>query len=695
MYKLHSLLGFTAASVAVLALADDGVDQYGRPLSDGAGPVWHADMPLPVPRAMVLFSTGTNPLFADGFQHDPGSWPEAVAIGDVTGDGRNDVVLTTTRYFDPDNDYHVFVYPQLEDGTLGLPAKYPYQATANRTGLQLADFDDDGVLDIAVGHGQGLTMLLADGAGGFDINVIPAGIAADTLSTFDVNLDGDTDLVGLSWSAGAEVLLGNGAGGFFDQYPLATNAAGYNDQEAADLNNDGFTDLAVMSGQSYAVPNLSVHLNDGEGSLLQADTYFVGQNELTDGIGLGDINGDGLTDVVLSRGRNSPTHLWLYHQDAQGTLLGPDTIASYDIPETVEVADINRDGLDDVLVLHGGWTQLGVYLQGPDGLTDEQLVPIPYASHYSPHGLAIGDIDSNGCPDVAIADYNHGLVTLMGQSCPEGPKLARGVIESVGTNWMTVDLPHVYGSMVVVATPNYDAASPPAVVRVRDAEGSSFQVKIDPVGGGVPANVAVHYLAVEEGVYTETEHGVSMEAVKFTSTVTDHRASWQGEARSYANAYAEPVVLGQVMSANDPLFSVFWARGGSRTSPPSSNQLYVGKTVNEDPYRTRADETIGYIVIEAGSGELDGVGYVASLGGDSVKGMEDNPPFAYPLSGLSAPTVAVTSLAGMDGGNGGWAVLYGDSAVLADSLELAVDEDQLQDNERKHTTEQMGYIVFE
>ncbi len=694
MRNLHFIPGMTAVSAVSLA-AGNNTDLYGRALPGSFRPVLHSDTPKTMRHVSASMLTDGDSLFRDGFRHHPGSWPEAVTVGDVTGDGRNDVVMTTTYYFDSENDHCVFVYPQQADGTLGEPDRYPYRAMANRTGLQLTDLDADGVPDIVVGHDQGLTVLLADGSGGFDTNLIPAGIAANTLSAFDVNLDGDADLVGLSWSAGAEVLLGDGAGGFFDQYPLATNAAGYNDQEAGDLNNDGFTDLAVMSGQSYAVPNLSVHLNDGDGNLRPPDTYFVGQSELTSGIGLGDIDNDGLTDVVLSRGSNSPTHLWLYYQNEAGTLSGPETISSYDIPETVEVADINRDGLDDVLVLHGGWLQMGVYLQGPEGLTDEQLVPIPYASHYSPYSLAIGDIDSDGCPDAAIADYNHGLVTLTGQSCPEGPKLARGVVEGVGTDWMMVDLPHAYGSMVVVATPGYDVESPPAVVRIRDAEGSSFQMKVDPAGGVTPTNVDVHYLVVEEGVYTEAEHGVTLEAVKFSSTVTDHRGSWAGEAREYANAYVNPVVVGQVMSYNDPAFSTFWARGSSRAHPPSANRLFVGKTVSEDPDRVRLDETVGYIVIEAGSGEINGVGYVAGLGSDSVRGIQNNPPFFYPITGVNDPTAAVASLAGMDGPNGGWAVLYGDAPVSATGIGLAVDEDQARDGERKHTTEQVGYIVVE
>ena len=49
----------------------------------------------------------------------------------------------------------------------------------------------------------------------------------------------------------------------------------------------------------------------------------------------------------------------------------------------------------------------------------------------------------------------------------------------------------------------------------------------------------------------------------------------------------------------------------------------------------------------------------------------------------------------MDGINGGWAVLYGPGAIGTTPLRLAIDEDWSLDSERSHTTEQVGYIVFE
>ena len=176
---------------------------------------------------------------------------------------------------------------------------------------------------------------------------------------------------------------------------------------------------------------------------------------------------------------------------------------------------------------------------------------------------------------------------------------------------------------------------------------------------GSPLSADVHYLVVESGVYDAATYGVQLEAVKYNSTVADENNSWVGETRTYGQSYVTPVVVGQVMSANDPEESVFWARGSSRTNPPNASNLVTGKTVNEDPNTTRANETIGYVVLEAGNGSVAGLNYQALLGADSVRGVGNAPPYDYVLSGLSAASVAVTSLAGMDGNNGGWALLYG------------------------------------
>src|SRR5215472_1272480 len=171
------LLGtFTAGSRPASASSATPLDTYGRPLADSLGPIdyreeqgtWvarHADGSItPAPATVSPHTVPTNPRAVSDYRlgtyvaHPVGSWPDAVAIGDVTGDGRADVVLTTTFYFDALNDYCVFVFPQQPDGTLGAPMRFPYLATANRNGIVLVDLNEDGILDVVVGHETGITV---------------------------------------------------------------------------------------------------------------------------------------------------------------------------------------------------------------------------------------------------------------------------------------------------------------------------------------------------------------------------------------------------------------------------------------------------------------------------------------------------------------------------------------------------------
>ena len=123
-----------------------------------------------------------------------------------------------------------------------------------------------------------------------------------------------------------------------------------------------------MSGQTYAVPNVSVLPQLAVGGLGTAAPYTVRANTNTQGIGVGDVNSDGLNDVVASYGGNRPNaFLAVLTQTGSSTLVGPVSYPSYDIPEPVDVADLDLDGRADVVTLHGGWSKAGAYLQQLDG----------------------------------------------------------------------------------------------------------------------------------------------------------------------------------------------------------------------------------------------------------------------------------------------------------------------------------------
>lgn len=350
---------------------------------------------------------------------------DAVAIGDVTGDGRADIVFTTGYSNDPANDFHLFVLPQLADGTLGAAVPYSTAGayTARPGSLDLGDVTGDGRTDVVVGLDRtGIQVFpgAADGTLGSPMFVATPDSTRVAIGDFDG--DAYADVAGIGWGSNSVTTFSGGASGLEATGTYPARHGGYDDLEIGDVTGDGRDDLVVMSGQLYANPNLSVLAQLAGGGFAAAAEYTIGTNILTNGIGLGDVTADGRVDVVASYGGNRPySFVAVFAQTAAGTLAAPVSYPSYDIPEPVEVADLNGDGRAEVVTVHGGWQRVGVYGGQSNGaLASEALYAVPYASHYNVQGLAIGDVNGDGRPDIVEADYNYGLV-LLANGAPPAP----------------------------------------------------------------------------------------------------------------------------------------------------------------------------------------------------------------------------------------------------------------------------------
>jgi hypothetical protein len=364
------------------------------------------------------------------------SEPDAITIGDVTGDGRSDIVVTTGYSNDPLNDFHLVVLAQGANGTLLPPVLYATAGsyTARPGSVAIGDIDGDGRADVVVGldrYGVQVFPQQADGTLGTPTIALSEDSTRVRVGVLDKS--GRDQVAGIGWGTGTITQFADTGAGFVVARTYAARHDGYDDLEIADVTGDGKSDLIVMSGQGL-VPNLSVLAALDSGTFGAAAEYSVGGSVLTHGIGVGDVTGDGRKDVVASYGGNKPSSfIGVFAQTAGGTLASPTNVASYDIPEPVEVADLDLDGRADVVTLHGGWQRAGVYRGRADGtLTSEMLYLIPYASHYNPHGLAIGDVNGDGWPDIVAADYNNGVIVLRNNglaatSVPAAPTLTSAV----------------------------------------------------------------------------------------------------------------------------------------------------------------------------------------------------------------------------------------------------------------------------
>ncbi|MEM9316758.1 MAG: hypothetical protein AAGA95_19280, partial [Pseudomonadota bacterium] len=312
--------------------------------------------------------------------------------------------------------------------------------------------------------------------------------------------------------------------------------------------------------------------------------------------------------------------------------------------------------------------------------------------------------------DVETEDYGDAPVAYGLAGHTQSGLLETLKVEDVGTAFITVPLRRSYDDPIVVCTGNLNSDRAAAgndreaVVRIRNASSNSFQVRIQRPGFLTAEARDVYCLVAEEGVHDLSSGGGPVfEARKVNGNTTNGRfvddmdptMSVSVLGTTVTEDYDNPVVIGQVMTFNEPEYSSFWATNCSDAgAPPSSTGICVSKHVGKSPLgTTRADETLGFIVAETDndnrvSGVFNGRPWAIGLTSDSIEGVDDSPPYVF-NPGIGIGSGAFVQAA-EDGGDGGFAVLFG-SSPFSGGMNLAIDEDTVNSSNRSHTTENVAY----
>jgi uncharacterized repeat protein (TIGR02543 family) len=354
------------------------------------------------------------------------SVPVYMAAGDLNNDGKPDLAVLNS-------DGTVTVLINGGDGSFPTQRRY-VAGTGLSTGFVLSyygsmfvtDFNDDGNLDLvlALGHPDILypgpaftTVLFGNGDGtlqaaaGFEAVAHPRGLAVA-----DFNGDGRADLVvagdyGSPFSTTAAVLPARAGGGFQAAAGLTGAVDAFNWVGAADLNGDGRQDIVAVSDASVSPVTITTWLGQGNGTFQTKSTHSAGSRGGNAWAALGDLNGDGLPDLVAARGGtdvppNADDSVFVMLARSSGGFNVPTTVKTGTNTVQLALADVNGDGKLDLIAVNYGYQgtaqaagSVSVLLGKGDGTFQ---TPAAYAVEQTPQSLAVADVTRDGKLDLVV-----------------------------------------------------------------------------------------------------------------------------------------------------------------------------------------------------------------------------------------------------------------------------------------------------
>jgi hypothetical protein len=282
---------------------------------------------------------------------------------------------------------------------LGFMPRNIQNVASNPAATVVGDFNNDGLLDFAVGSGTMIQVFLGKGNGTFQppVNTPATGVAA--MVAGDFNGDGNLDLAvidnGNGNSALVDIFLGNGDGTFAEKWHLGVTNASPINVRVADFNHDGKLDLYVdgQKGGRKGEVYFWILLGNGDGTF---STPVVSEIYLPPGgygsPAIADLNSDGNLDIAVGGGVSSGKVVRVFLGAGTGYFTWGGKFPVGFTGDSVAAADVDGDGKID-LVTDGVSILLG------NGKGDfRQVASVASGGRGS---VNLGDFNGDGKLDIA------------------------------------------------------------------------------------------------------------------------------------------------------------------------------------------------------------------------------------------------------------------------------------------------------
>ena len=356
-----------------------------------------------------------NPITIVRTNNAPGSARRELVVDDFDFDDKPDVLITYESNGAVQLYRNIDIYAPNVPGSPDFLREEVSQSSGDVNDISVADINGDGFLDVVASEIFDYDLDWFENSGnnsGFTIKPIAFSPGAKANEAVDLDGDGDIDVVacqGLdsnndSWFLWWE---NDGSGEFTRNNIFAINNGGAaKDVKVADLDNDGDLDIV---GVGY--PNTRVFYNDGNENFTVFEIPVIYSN--TETAAIADLNDDGLKDIVVFYDQAMN---WC--QNLNGSFSGPVELSlnsgSYSsTPQAIEIADMDNDNDPDIVYATGNPFAPVFYLENIGGLSfnltsffDQTTLSGGAAD------LKLEDIDDNGFMDIIVASSQKSIVLM-------------------------------------------------------------------------------------------------------------------------------------------------------------------------------------------------------------------------------------------------------------------------------------------